>query len=175
MATCPRTHRHTIKPPTAGGPCKYKINMKAYIITFYPTDARSEIFDRESSPMLRMLNCSALFLIESRPLVNKEYTVYYSIFFSVVLTSFFLAGMSIVNSFHGICSSALLITRPYPFEILSVISLEACATLVLPRECSFQILSLHVNLYIHISILISFTLIPFSCFFVVVNVSVPYH
>ena len=42
-------------------------------ITFYPIDTRNEIFDRESSPTLRKLNCSAFLLIESRPLVNKEH------------------------------------------------------------------------------------------------------
>ena len=47
--------------------------------------------------------------------------------------------------------------------------IEACATLVIPHKCSIQIL--RVNPYTHLSIIISFTLIPFSCFFVVANVS----
>ena len=42
-------------------------------ITFYSSDARNEIFDRESSPTLRKLNSSAFLLIEKRPLVNKEH------------------------------------------------------------------------------------------------------
>ena len=41
-------------------------------IGLHPSDARNEIFDRESSPTLRKPNCSAFLQIESRPLVNKE-------------------------------------------------------------------------------------------------------
>ena len=40
--------------------------------------------------------------------------------------------------------------------------IEACATLVVPHKCSFQILP--VNPYIHFSIIISFTLITFFLF-----------
>ena len=47
--------------------------------------------------------------------------------------------------------------------------IEACATLFVPHKCSFRIL--RVNPYIHLSIIISFTLIPLSCLFVVANVS----
>ena len=43
-------------------------------ITFHPSDARYEIFDRESSPTLRNLNCSAFLLSRDHaPLVNKEH------------------------------------------------------------------------------------------------------
>ena len=42
-------------------------------ITFYPSDARYEIFDRESSPMLRNLNCSAFLPSRDHALVNKEH------------------------------------------------------------------------------------------------------
>ena len=42
-----------------------KKNTYAYSImpTVNPSDARNEIFDRESSPTLRKLNCSAFLLI----------------------------------------------------------------------------------------------------------------
>ena len=42
--------------------------------------------------------------------------------------------------------------------------LEACVTLVVPRMCSFLILSLRVTQYIHRSILISFNSIRFFLF-----------
>ena len=61
----------------------------------------------------------------------------------------------------SMCSSSLLNTCPYEFNRLSVMFLEACATLVVPRMCSFLILSLHLTLHIHCSILILFTLICF--------------
>ena len=63
---------------------------------------------------------------------------------------------------------------PVPDQSLSVIFLEACTTLVVPRMCSFLILSLHVTPHIHRSILISVTSIRFSCLFVVAHVSAPY-
>ena len=47
-------------------------------------------------------------------------------------------------------------------------------SLVVPRK-AFQILSWRVNPYTHLSILISFNLIQFTCFFIVANVSAPYH
>ena len=72
------------------------------------------------------------------------------------------------------CSPSLLITCPYQFNLLSVIFLEACATLVVPRMCSFLILSLRVTPHIHRRILISVTSIRFSCLFVVAHVSAPY-
>ena len=59
------------------------------------------------------------------------------------------------------CSPSLLITCPYQFNLLSLIFLEACATLVVPRMCSFLILSLRVTPHIHRSILISVTSIRF--------------
>ena len=45
---------------------------------------------------------------------------------------------------------------------------------VVPRMCSFLILSLRVTPHIHRSILISVTSIHFSCLFVVAHVSAPY-
>ena len=42
-------------------------------ITFHPSDARCEILDRESSPTLRNLNCSAFLLSRDHALVNKEH------------------------------------------------------------------------------------------------------
>ena len=72
------------------------------------------------------------------------------------------------------CSPSLLITCPYQINLLSVIFLEACATLVVPRMCSFLILSLRVTPHIHRSILISVTSIRFSCLFVVAHISAPY-
>ena len=72
------------------------------------------------------------------------------------------------------CSPSLLITCPYQINLLSAIFLEACATLVVPRMCSFLILYLRVTPHIHRSILISVTSIRFSCLFVVAHVSAPY-
>ena len=89
--------------------------------------------------------------------------------FSVVLSSFSLYIRPKHFPQCG-CSSFLLVTCPYQFDIPSVILLEACTTLVVPRKCSFLILSLHVTQY-NLSILISFTLILFSCRFVVANMS----
>ena len=63
---------------------------------------------------------------------------------------------------------------PVPVQSSLVIFLEACATLVVPRMCSFLILSLSVTPHIHRSILISVTSIRFSCLFVVAHVSAPY-
>ena len=76
----------------------------------------------------------------------------------------------------------ILLTRVFPscFRsaslpfLLSVIFLEACATLVVPRMCSFLILPLRVTPHIHRSTLISVTSIRFSCLFVVAHVSAPY-
>ena len=75
--------------------------------------------------------------------------------------------------FLNVCSSSLLVTCPYQFDIPSVIFLEACTTLVVPRKCSFLILSLRVTPYIQHSLLVSFTSILFSCRSVVANVSPP--
>ena len=72
------------------------------------------------------------------------------------------------------CSSSLLITCPYHINLLSVIFLEACATLVVHRMCSFLILYFRVTPHIHRSILVSVTSIRFSCLFVVAHVSEPY-
>ena len=43
-------------------------------ISFYPSDERNEIFDRESSPTLRKLDCSAFLLIDSRSYICKQRT-----------------------------------------------------------------------------------------------------
>ena len=62
---------------------------------------------------------------------------------------------------------------PYQINLLLVIFLEACATLVVPRMCSFLILSFRVTPHIHRSILISVTSLRFSCLFAVAHVSAP--
>ena len=87
---------------------------------------------------------------------------------------FLSPGISAPNTFLSMCSPSLLITCPYQFNLLSVIFLEACATFVVPRMCSFLILSLRVTPHIHRSILISVTSVSFSCIFVVAHVSAPY-
>ena len=84
---------------------------------------------------------------------------------------FLFPGISALNTFLSMCSPSLLITCPYQINLLSVIFLEACATLFVPRMCSFLILSLRVTPHIHRSILISVTSIRFSCLFVVAHVS----
>ena len=58
------------------------------------------------------------------------------------------------------------------FNHLSVISLEAFATLVVPRMCSFLILPLRVTPHIHRSIPTLFSSI--RCVFVVAYVTAPY-
>ena len=65
--------------------------------------------------------------------------------------------ISALNTFLSMCSPSFLSTCPYQFNLLSVIFLEACATLVVPRMCSFLILYLRVTPHIHRSILISVT------------------
>ena len=87
---------------------------------------------------------------------------------------FLFPGISALITFLSMCSPSLFITCPYQINLLSVIFLEACATLVVPRMCSFLILSLRVTPHIHRSILISVTSIRFSCLFVVAHVSAPY-
>ena len=64
---------------------------------------------------------------------------------------------SILNIFFTVVSSSLLIICLYQFNHLSVIFLQACATLVVPGMCSFLILSLHVTPHIHHNIHISVT------------------
>ena len=61
-----------------------------------------------------------------------------------------LSGISILHTFLSMCSSSLLILCQ--FNRLSVIFLEACTTLVVPRMCSFLILSLRVTPHDHRSI-----------------------
>ena len=68
-------------------------------------------------------------------------------------------GMFISNILLTMCSSFILLTWPYHFSRFSVIFLDACTTIVVPLMCSFRILSLLVTPHIHLSILISFTLI----------------
>ena len=58
---------------------------------------------------------------------------------------FLFPGISVLNTFLSKCSSSLLITCPHQLVILSVIFLEACAILVVPRKGSLQILSLRVT------------------------------
>ena len=70
-------------------------------------------------------------------------------------------GVSSLNTCLSVCSSSLLITFPHQYNRLSVIFLEVCATLVVPRMCSFPILSLRVTPHVHLSIFISFTSIRF--------------
>ena len=53
---------------------------------------------------------------------------------------FLFPCISALNTFLSLCSSSLLVTRPYQFNRLSVIFLEGCVTLVVPRMCSFLIL-----------------------------------
>ena len=86
---------------------------------------------------------------------------------------FLFPGISALNTFLSMCSPSLLITCPYQINLLSVIFLEACATLVVPRMCSFLILSFRVTPHIHRSILISVTSLRFSCIFFVAHVSAP--
>ena len=62
---------------------------------------------------------------------------------------FLFPGIYALNTFLSMCSPSLLITCPYQINLLSVIFLEACATLVVPRMCSFLILSLRVTPHIH--------------------------
>ena len=59
----------------------------------------------------------------------------------------------------------------YHLCLFSIISLDACATFVVPRMCSFLILSF---LVIHLSIRISLSSILASCRLVVAHVSAPY-
>ena len=86
---------------------------------------------------------------------------------------FIFPGISALNTFLRMCSPSLLITCPYQINLLSVIFLEACATLAVPRMCSFLILYFRVIPHIHRSILISVTSIRFSCLFVLAHVSAP--
>ena len=51
-----------------------------------------------------------------------------SMLFSVVLSSFSLIYISVLNTFLSMCSSSLLITCPYQFDIPSAIFAEACTT-----------------------------------------------
>ena len=88
---------------------------------------------------------------------------------------FLFPGISAFKTFPSMCSPSVLITCPCQFNLHSVIFLEACATLVVPRMCSFLILSLLVTPHIHRSILISVTSIRFSCLFVVAHISTPYN
>ena len=96
------------------------------------------------------------------------------ILFSARRSLFLSPGISVFKTFLSMCSSSLLVACPYQFDMLSVIVLEAYTTIGVLRKCSFPILHLPATPCIHLnsSILISFTLIPFSCRFGVANVSV---
>ena len=59
-------------------------------------------------------------------------------------------GISVQTTFLSIGYSYLLITWPYQFDILLVIFLEACDTLVVTSKCSFQILCVRVTPHIHL-------------------------
>ena len=76
------------------------------------------------------------------------------ILFSVVLFSF-----SLVCSGHFPQYVFFISLHHMPVPVQSSFGdlFEACASLVVPRMCSFLILSLHVTPHIHYSILISFT------------------
>ena len=72
-------------------------------------------------------------------------------------------GMSTSSILLTMCFSFILLTWPCHFSCFSVVFSEACASLVVPLMCSFQILSLLVTPHIHLSILISFTSSRASC------------
>ena len=115
--------------------------------------------------------CLSPRLLSVQEFSKSRWIAYFHLMFGRPL--FLFPGIFVLNTFLSVCSSSLLVTCPYQFDIPSLIFLEACTTLVVPRKCSFLILSLRVTPYIHLSILISFTLILFSCRFVVANVSAP--
>ena len=83
-------------------------------------------------------------------------------------------GIAFVITLLTTLSSSILMTCPYHFSLLSVIFLDACTTFVVPRMCSFLILSFLVPPHIYLIILISFTSILDSCRLVVAQVSAPY-
>ena len=93
---------------------------------------------------------------------------------SPCLWSHISPGIAFVITLSTMWSSSILMTCPYHFSLLSVIFLDACTTFVVPRMCSFLILSFLVTPHIHLSILISFTSILDSCRLVVAQVSAPY-
>ena len=87
---------------------------------------------------------------------------------------FLFPGIAFVITLLTTWSSSILMTCPYHFSLLFVIFLDACTTFVVPRMCSFLVLSFLVTPHIHLSILISFTSILDSCRLVVAQVSAPY-
>ena len=113
----------------------------------------------------------------SRPTFQSIVELHVSILFSVFpssvsLLTIFLFSWYIRPKHFPHC---VVFISPYhvPLPVRHSLSdrIEACATLVVPHKSLFPIL--RVNPYIHLSILISFTLIPCSCFVVVANVSIP--
>ena len=80
------------------------------------------------------------------------------------------SGLSTSSVLLTMCSSFILLRWPYHFSPFSIFFLDACTTLVVPRMCSFRILSLLVTPHIHLSILISFTSSRASCPLVVAHV-----
>ena len=87
---------------------------------------------------------------------------------------FLYPGVSILNTFISMTFIILPQQMPVPAQSSPGDLFGSCVTLVVPRMCSFLILSLRVTPHIHSSILFSFTSIRFSCLFVVTHVSAPY-
>ena len=85
------------------------------------------------------------FLARSQPINSRWHA---SFRFVVGRPHFLFPGISVHNTFLGVCSSSLLIKCPHQFNLRSVIFLTACITLVVPRMCSFLILSLRVTPHI---------------------------
>ena len=71
-----------------------------------------------------------------------------------------------------VCSDFLLITWPDQFNLLSMTFFVSCPAFVVPRTCSFLVLSLRIMPHIHRSIRLSFTSI--HCVYVVTHVSASY-
>ena len=85
------------------------------------------------------------FLARSQPSKSRWHASFHLV---VGRPLFLFPGISVHNTFLGVCSSSLLIKCPHQFNLLSVIFLTACITLVVPRMCSFLILSLRVTPHI---------------------------
>ena len=94
-----------------------------------------------------MLSPVWLMIFLLRLLARSQPSTFHVLFFHLVFGRpiFLFPTISILNTFLSMCSSSLLITCPCQFNGHSVIFLEACATLVVPRKCSFLILSLRVS------------------------------
>ena len=93
-------------------------------------------------------------------------------------TNLSILGSAALFFFCLLCLHLAFFHSPHmavPLQSFSVISLDACTTLVVPPMCSFRILSLLVTLHIHLSILISFTSSRASCPLVVAQVSASFN